>query len=140
LLDICQINTYEGEAAVLLENYITHYDISSCGSYCSITKDGKIPSQLLLKKLFLAMKNGSSRETLILNFLYTLASLILEIADHFELKEIACSGGVFQNTVLIDMLNELAQNKYRLYFNRNLSPNDENISFGQIMYYLNLKS
>ncbi len=59
------------------------------------------------------------------------------MANHNNLKIIALSGGVFQNTVLIDMLKEMAQNEYKLYLNRNLAPNDENISYGQIMYYLN---
>jgi len=40
---------------------------------------------------------------------------------------------------LIDMLKELAGKKNKLYFNRNLAPNDENISYGQIMYYLNCR-
>jgi hydrogenase maturation protein HypF len=52
----------------------------------------------------------------------------------------ALSGGVFQNTMLIDILKKKAENKYTLFFNCNLSPNDENISFGQIMYYLNIKN
>jgi hydrogenase maturation protein HypF len=38
---------------------------------------------------------------------------------------------------LIDILKEMAKNEYTLFFNSNLSPNDENISFGQMMYYLN---
>ena len=33
----------------------------------------------------------------------------------------------------------MAKNDYTLYFNCNLSPNDENISYGQIMYYLHIK-
>ena len=61
------------------------------------------------------------------------------MAELQETKQIAFSGGVFQNTVLIDMLKEMAKNDYKLFFNRNLSPNDENISYGQIMYYLNVK-
>ncbi len=50
-------------------------------------------------------------------------------------QKIALSGGVFQNTVLIDMVKELSENKFELFFNRNLAPNDENISFGQLMYF-----
>ena len=87
--------------------------------------------------MYLDLKKGETKETIIVNFLYTLASIIFQIANHNNLKIIALSGGVFQNTVLIDMLKEMAQNKYKLYFNRNLAPNDENISYGQIMYYLN---
>jgi hydrogenase maturation protein HypF len=54
------------------------------------------------------------------------------------IKKIALSGGVFQNTVLIDMIQELSKDRFELFFNINLAPNDENISYGQVMYYSNL--
>ena len=72
-----------------------------------------------------------------MNFLYTLASIIFQVAKSQHINKIALSGGVFQNTILVDMLNEIGQNNYELFFNRTLAPNDENISYGQIMYYLN---
>jgi len=40
---------------------------------------------------------------------------------------------------LVDMLLELAPKTVNLYFHKDLSPNDENISFGQMLYYLNIK-
>ena len=40
----------------------------------------------------------------------------------------------------MDMLTELNNNRYKLFFNRNLTPNDENIAFGQMMYYLNCEN
>ena len=137
LLNICDTNTYEGEAAILLENQIIDYDLDICKSYCTVSNDDTIPTKLLLKNLYIDLKDGEDKETVIINFLYTLASIIYQAANRKSIKEIAFSGGVFQNTVLIDMLKEMAQNKYKLYFNRNLAPNDENISYGQIMYYLN---
>ena len=137
ILNICDINTYEGEAAILLENKITTYNLDNCKLYCTILNDNKIPTKLLLKNVYFDLKKGESKENIIVNFLYTLASIIFQIANHNNLNIIALSGGVFQNTVLIDMLKEMAQNEYKLYFNRNLAPNDENISYGQIMYYLN---
>ena len=137
ILNICDINTYEGEAAILLENRIINYSLDNCKSYCTIIDDNKIPTKQLLKNLYLDFKRGASKEDVITSFLYTLASIIFQIANHNNLKRIALSGGVFQNTVLIDMLKEMAQSEYKLYFNRNLAPNDENISYGQIMYYLN---
>ena len=137
LLNICDINTYEGEAAILIENYITDYNLDDCKSYCVNLKDGLVPTEELFYNLFLDYKKGNSKEKVIVNFLFTLASLVYRIADKHNLKTIAFSGGVFQNTTLIDMVKEIGDAKYRLYFNRNLAPNDENISFGQIMYYLN---
>ncbi len=139
VLNICDINTYEGEGAILIENHIIDYKLEDCKLYCSSLKDGLIPTSELFYNLFLDYKKGNSKENVIANFLFTLASLVFQIADKQNLKSIAFSGGVFQNTTLIDMVKEIGEAKYKLYFNRNLAPNDENISFGQIMYYLNVK-
>lgn len=137
LLNICDINSYEGEAAILMENLVLDYELDNCKSYCTTFYSETIPTKLLLKNIFVDFKNGASKEQIIINFLYTLASIILQVAEQKSIKKIALSGGVFQNTVLIDMLKEMSKNKYKLYFNRNLAPNDENISHGQIMYFLN---
>jgi hydrogenase maturation protein HypF len=136
LLDICDINTYEGEAAILLENYIISYDLADCKLYCSVLENNSIPTKDLFYNLYLDFKNGNSKKNVIANFLFTLATIIFQIADKHNLKNIAFSGGVFQNTTLIDMIKEIGENNYKIYFNRNLAPNDENISYGQIMYYL----
>ncbi len=138
LLNICDYNTYEGEAAIMLESYVADYKLDKCKSYCTILDSNVIPTETIFNNLFLDFKNGNSEENIVINFLYTLASIIFQVAKLQNIKRIACSGGVFQNTVLIDMLNEMANDEYKLYFNRNLSPNDENISFGQLMYYVNL--
>jgi len=140
LLNICDINTYEGEAAILLENHVTNYELDNCKSYAKLSDDATIPTSLVFENLYTDVRNGVDREVIIVNFLYTLAILVLQMAKLHNIKKIAFSGGVFQNTVLIDMLREISKNKYSLYFNRNLSPNDENISFGQFMYYLHVKN
>ena len=139
LLNICDQNSYEGEAAILLENSIRDFDLEKCTAYATLTETGKLPTQLLFLNLYSDLKNGEDREIIVANFLYTLASLVYQVADNHGIKAIAFSGGVFQNTVLVDMLIEMAKNHYILYFNRNLSPNDENISFGQINHYLYCK-
>jgi hydrogenase maturation protein HypF len=81
--------------------------------------------------------SGTNRQTLIVNFIFTLASIVIDFTRLKEIEIVTCSGGVFQNTVLIDMMKEMAGEKIKLYFNRKLAPNDENISYGQIAYYLN---
>ena len=139
LLGICDLNTYEGEAAILLENYVTDYNLDSCSLYCSVLKDGTISTKDMLYRIFLDYNSGNSKEKIIINFFYTLASIIFQTAKKYQYKKIAFSGGVFQNSILIDMIKELGDVKYKLYFNINLAPNDENISYGQIMYYLHCK-
>jgi hydrogenase maturation protein HypF len=136
LLNICDLNTYEGEAAILLENFAGPYNLKECRSYVAVTDAGHVPTKQLISSIYADLRSGSDTKSLIANFLYTLASTILDVAKKQNIYSIAFSGGVFQNTILLDMIIELAQNRYKLYFNRNLSPNDENISFGQINYYL----
>ncbi len=137
LLNICDVNTYEGEAAILLENIVLNIDLELCKAYCSVGDALRIPTEDLWENLYADFLKGVKKETIISNFLFTLATIILEIAKREKYKKIAFSGGVFQNTSLIDMIKEMSGNQFQLYFNRNLAPNDENISYGQIMYYLN---
>jgi len=139
LLGLCDYNTYEGEAAIILENQIIDYRLENCQVYASEMVNGIVPTQELFNNLYVDFKNGTQKEQVIANFLFTLANIILKMAEQSNVKVIAVSGGVFQNTVLVDMLKELAGTEYKLYFNRNLSPNDENISFGQLMYYQHIK-
>ena len=74
-----------------------------------------------------------------LNFHFTLVKCIEKIAIHNNSRNLAFSGGVFQNSVLIDLILEQLDGKFNLYFHKNKSSNDENISFGQLSYYLNTK-
>ena len=138
ILDIRAFNTYEGEAAMLLENKIRNYDLKSCRSYLSDPEKG-ISATEIIKNMHADFQSGNPTKQLILNFLYTLAYSILAFAKNKNYKNIAFSGGVFQNTTLVDIIIELAPKEIKLYFHKDLSPNDENVSFGQLMYYLNTK-
>ncbi|MEN8186629.1 MAG: carbamoyltransferase HypF [Bacteroidota bacterium] len=139
LLDICDYNTYEGEAAILLENQTTDYDLATCTSYCVNCESEFILTKSIVRNIYFDLKKGTHKKQVIRNFIFTLATVILQIAKKNKINKIALSGGVFQNTTLIDMLKELNRNEHELFFNRRLAPNDENISFGQMMYYLNCK-
>lgn len=69
-------------------------------------------------------------------FHLTLAEWIHQIAEWEGVKAIACSGGVFQNALLVDLLEQhLGSAGYRLYFHEQLSPNDENLAYGQLIHY-----
>ncbi|PKP13053.1 MAG: carbamoyltransferase HypF [Bacteroidetes bacterium HGW-Bacteroidetes-3] len=138
LLNIADYNTYEGEAAILLENSISDYNIKSCKTYLSNPENG-ISATEIIKNIYAELQNGKPTEQIILNFLYTLAFSIIELAKINNYKHLAFSGGVFQNTTLVDLVIALAPIEIKLYFHKNLSPNDENISFGQMMHYLNSK-
>jgi len=139
MLSLCDHNTYEGEAAILMENSIDEYKIADCRSLLSYSAHGLSP-KLLARKVYEELLAGARKEDIALNFLYTLATIIKEVALGAGVIKVALSGGVFQNMVLIDMINEVVNDDLEIYFNVNLAPNDENISHGQMMHYLNIES
>lgn len=136
LLGLCDRNTFEGEAAMLLESQCGTGTPSRLESYARLTGSGNIPTRALLSQIRAALVKGVAIPDIIRNFMFTLARLVLEKADAGGFRKIAFSGGVFQNACLADMLRETGNGKYELYFHRELSPNDENIAYGQLMYYL----
>ena len=136
LLGICDQNTFEGAAAMRLEAAAALGDRREMKCLAPLDPQGNIPSKKLVEALHGEMRSGRSPEQLAGDFIFTLASLILEKAEREGIRKIACSGGVFQNALLVDLLRQ--ENRgFELYFHREFSPNDENIPFGQLMYHLN---
>ena len=96
-----------------------------------------IPTALLMKGIINDLKQKKSISFIAAKFHYSLVNLIDILAMNAGINKLAFSGGVFLNSVLIDLLHYHLSKKYNLYFHKELSPNDENISFGQMVYYDN---
>jgi hydrogenase maturation protein HypF len=140
-LNIKDINTFEAEAPMLLENCALTYSKSHYINFLHNVDYDIVPSKLIVKKIIKAYRSGFCKERLAYSFIYTLAKCIINITQKNSIDIIACSGGVFQNSLLLDMLAKLTKNyKIKLKLNRKLSANDENISFGQLMYFQNIKN
>ncbi len=135
LLDLCDINSYEGEAAMYLEA-LAGSSTADPRPLIHLDREGNIPSRGLLEAIENALDQGRTPAETATDFLFTLAGLILEKADREGCRHIAFSGGVFQNALLVSMIRQLNAGKNELYFHQELSPNDENIAYGQLMYYL----
>lgn len=140
LLGICDLNSYEGEAAMLLEAATRTFEIDKASRLVRLDDSGNIPAQQLIGELKNRWISGQRPGQLAGDFIFTLANLILEKAKQEGISKIACSGGVFQNALLVELLCELSAGSFELFFHRELSPNDENIPFGQLMYHLNCNS
>ncbi len=129
--------SYEGEAAGYLETlatrYVQQHGYASLRSYLPET----IVSQISTQQIMAGAVADLARETpekIAANFHYTLAWVIKSVAQQHNVRQVAFSGGVFQNALLVDMVVQCLSD-YKLYFHRQLSPNDENISFGQLTHY-----
>lgn len=140
-LDITDSNTYEAEASMRLENYADNYTGAEPIDFLYGKDYDKIPSQYLVNLIIKAYKEGIEKERIASSFIYTLANSILKIAKDNSIKTVACSGGVFQNVVLVSILRKIAKKEeINIKLNCKLSPNDENLSFGQFMYNQNIKN
>ncbi len=146
LLTISDTNTYEGEAAMKLEliaqNFVDKHGFPSM-SYLPENADLTKALSLMDLKLgiLIDIAEGIPADEIAYKFHYTMAYIIGLVAQRFSensaaIKKIAFSGGVFQNSVLIDILIHLYDRDYDLYFLNDLSPNDESISFGQIVHQI----
>lgn len=138
LLEILDKQTYEGEAAMRLEAMATDYfkkhglDFSS-----SYFQEGahyyRIPTKSLMTNIVMDLKKGKQKDWIAAKFHFSLMKLVKIVANNLKIKQIAFSGGVFQNGLLVDLILHHLKAEFNLYFHQQLSPNDENISFGQLV-------
>jgi hydrogenase maturation protein HypF len=140
LLGLIDHSSYEGEAAMLLENlawkYIDAHGMNFKNSYVLFNKNVPIiPTQNIMEGVLSDLKNEVDKSQIAAKFHYTLIQIIPKIAEHLNINQIAFSGGVFQNSLLVDMIHHFFHKDLKLYFHKQLSPNDENISFGQLICY-----
>lgn len=139
LLNLCDAQSYEGQAALQLETIATRY-VKRNGYYFQKAyplpvNNGAIQLEELIDGIVYDWQRSNNAGYIAAKFHYSLIKLIGTIASTQRLNKIAVSGGVFQNTLLRDMLTLYLGKTNELYFHKNLSPNDENISFGQLVYW-----
>ncbi|MEO1258427.1 MAG: carbamoyltransferase HypF [Bacteroidota bacterium] len=138
LLGIMDKQTYEGEAAMRLEvlamTYFRKNGLKFTQGY--FDKNSKqVSTQALMTQIVMDLSNGKTKEFIAAKFHYSLIDLIRMTANNLEIRKIAFSGGVFQNGLLVDLILCFLKKDFDLYFHKELSPNDENISFGQLVCY-----
>ena len=138
LLGLADRVSYEGEAALLLEDLARRYCKQSGFAFDHACLQGviapgspAIQTQNLFRHLLLDLNAGKDKAYIAAQFHAALIQIIGHIAHHLKIKKIAFSGGVFQNSLLLDMAEDYLSPDYQLFFHQQLSPNDENISFGQ---------
>lgn len=136
LLGLADQVSYEGEAAMRLESCAKHY-IKQHGSAFETSYleneswEKQLPTQALIKEIVMDILAQKPVDYIAAKFHYSLAIYIKNIAKNLNIKKIAFSGGVFQNTLLVDLIEHYASAEFELYFHRQFSPNDESCSFGQ---------
>jgi len=140
LLGIMDKQTYEGEAAIQLEQLATDYFIQhgldfTSNYFLKEVDDYRIPTKSLMTNIIMDLQKGKAKDFIAAKFHYSLMKLVKRVANNLKIQQIAFSGGVFQNGLLVDLIQHHLAADFELHFHQQLSPNDENISFGQLIYY-----
>ncbi len=147
LLGIMDRVSFEGEAAMRLEALAWQFvqmegglaaaqkTISQASMAFTATSHSPIVLSLTpIKQQILAqLQNGLPLEQIAFWFHYQLVRWIDRVAQTLAVRDLAFSGGVFQNALLVDLCYHVLGHRYRLHWHLELSPNDENISFGQMV-------
>lgn len=137
ILGIMDIQTYEGEAAIQIELKATQYfkikGLDFKASYFKKESQRPISTKSIIAQIVQDRMNGDAVECIAAKFHNTLVQIIESVAREAKIKKLAFSGGVFQNALLVDLIQHQLEGDFDLYFHQELAPNDENISFGQIV-------
>ncbi|HEX4202782.1 MAG TPA: carbamoyltransferase HypF [Ktedonobacteraceae bacterium] len=136
---------YEGQAAIELEivaqtAQAAHSQVEQVQIY-PFTIGDQQPALFDVAPIFRAMIDDlQQREPvneIALRFHCTIAELLaaacLQARQRTGLNEVALSGGVFQNRLLLEqVLERLQVQKFTVYINRRVPPNDGGLSLGQL--------
>jgi hydrogenase maturation protein HypF len=133
LLRLCTISTFDSEAPVRLESAIG----SSTEDYYPFSVDGVIRLSGMFSAIVDDIVHGDAG-LVPARFHNTLAQMILAVCSLIRtdtgLDRVVLSGGVFQNSYLLQKsLYLLTMNRFRVYTNNQVPPNDGGISLGQLL-------
>jgi hydrogenase maturation protein HypF len=129
---------YEGQAAIELEMAANADE----GVYPFRLKDVEDKTLILIEPIFRGVVSdlelGVSVESISSKFHNTIAKIILnmclKIRKTSGLDRVALSGGVFQNSLLLENTYVLLnQNNFRVFTQHRVPPNDGGISLGQVV-------
>jgi len=140
LLGISDKQSYEGEAAMLVETKaLQYFQKAGLATNFSSFNENKDTFNFTTTEILRLIVNdlivGETIEYIAAHFHFLLIKYIEKIATIQNVEKLAFSGGVFQNGLLVDLLLHHLEYNFELYFHKALSPNDENISFGQLVHY-----
>ncbi|MEM7575435.1 MAG: carbamoyltransferase HypF [Bacteroidota bacterium] len=135
LLGLADRSAFEGEAAMLLEQVARQHEQSQ-SPYPDMDipwpVDNLLDTTSWLGLLLEEHHTGQILGLTALKFHRQCIGIIEAVARQQPYTRIAFSGGVWQNSLLVDLADRYLCQDYQLLFHRELSPNDENISYGQL--------
>ena len=135
LIGICIFNTYEGQAAMELEVLARSYRGEMNEYYPLPIRHNRIDWRSMIEEIITDLDTDKDKAFIAKKFYVSLVKLIEQTSDIYDINELAFSGGVFQNALLTGMITESLSGIKKVYFHKQISPNDESIALGQLALY-----
>ncbi|MDH5174652.1 MAG: carbamoyltransferase HypF, partial [Elusimicrobiota bacterium] len=144
LLGICDVNTYEGQAAMELESMAQKlsgpFGNLRNKNYGYEIRDEKgkliVEPALIVKGIVEDLQRNVPGKVIAYRFHNTIADVIrdvsLKVKKRTGIGKVALSGGVFQNRLLLGLaLRKLTERGFICYYQKKIPSNDGGISLGQ---------
>ncbi len=131
LLGLCHQSTYEGQAAMLLENSI---GTLKEGGYYSWTINNKniIDWRPMMHGIIADIRCGTETPMIAIKFHNTLVEMAVDVAKRIALHQVVLSGGCFQNKYLVtNLIDRLRAEGFDPYWHAQVPTNDGGIALGQ---------
>jgi hydrogenase maturation protein HypF len=128
--------SYHAQAAVLLEQ--TALRSGETGSYPFRIDEGFIDYREMIRNITDDLQDDMPREIIARKFHNTVTDIIINISESIKkdtgIVRVALSGGVFQNSILLENVNlKLKERGFIPLMHQNVPSNDGGISLGQIV-------
>lgn len=135
LLDLCQISSFEGQAAMLVEQALT--GTASEDHYSLLWNEACEPVQFdwepLLREIIADLQRAVPNGIIAARFHNTLSEMAAYIARISGLKRVVLSGGCFQNRHLTErIIRRLSEQGLDVYWHQKVPPNDGGLALGQL--------
>lgn len=129
---------YEAQAAIELMQKVESMNVEPYSVDEDETGQKFIPIKSLITKIIEDLNNGTSSSTISARFHKTFAHLLINKTEQAraetKINDVVLSGGVFQNEILLELMeNELQLKGFNVYSHEKNPTNDGGISFGQVM-------
>ncbi len=135
LLNLVQINSFEGEAAMRLQfaaKKAAHSEFYPMPVDFAVTPN-IIDWRPMLTAIITDISQGVDSAVIARRFHNSAAAAILKIAQHYSVKQLLLTGGCFQNALLIETTAALLQKQgIEVQWHKKLPANDASLCVGQV--------
>jgi hydrogenase maturation protein HypF len=130
LCGLCQLNSFEGEAAMALE-FVAGEEAPG---YDFVLSGAQLDWRPTLRQLIADLDAACAPSILSARFHQTLTDMALAVALSLGVQQVLLSGGCFQNTRLLEStLNALRAAGFAAFHHQRIPANDGGLAAGQIM-------